>query len=70
MHWQEIKHSSDISAVGYDPTTQKLQIIFKKGNQYEYDDVPSETHIQLITAHSAGKFFNANIKGKYKFRKL
>lgn len=33
--------------------------------RYEYKDVPVMTYIGLMTASSKGRYYNANIKGRY-----
>lgn len=70
MHYQEIKHSTQVKAVGYEPSTRQMRILFARGVEYEYDNVPSAIHIGLLVAPSAGKYINEFIKGKYEFRKL
>lgn len=60
--------SSNISKVDYDTETKVLGITFKNKSgekRYEYQGVPRELYDQMIAAPSTGKFFYANIKGKY-----
>lgn len=60
--------SSDIASVGHDPLHQWLEVEFKKTDKiYTFDGVPQEVYLQLLAAKSPGKFFAANIKGKYSF---
>lgn len=59
--------SSNIAAVGYDPETQVLDIEFNTGDRYSYDDVPKSTYDELMRASSVGRYFAANIKGRYRF---
>ncbi|WP_209561072.1 KTSC domain-containing protein [Frigoribacterium sp. PvP032] len=54
--------SSHLSAVGYDPTTQTLEVAFKKGGVYQYLSVPSSVHASLMTAPSVGRYFDVYIK--------
>lgn len=58
--------SSNLVAVGYDAKTKELRVEFKNKKIWEYEDVPKEVVDNLIGAESVGKFFNENIKGKYK----
>jgi hypothetical protein len=55
--------SSQISAFAYDPTKQKLNIVFvKNGDEYQYSNVDQETVNQLTTADSFGSTFSRLIK--------
>lgn len=62
--------SRNISAIGYNPDTQILEIEFLNGSVYEYLSVPPSEYAGLINADSKGKYFNANIKEIYAFVKL
>lgn len=62
--------SSNVSAVGYDPSTQTMEIEFKDGSVYHYHGVSSATHSDLISAKSIGKYVHANVKGQYKHSKI
>ena len=57
--------STMASAVGYDKTEQVLQIEFKNGSVYQYDDVEPETWTELWESDSIGITFNDSIKGHY-----
>lgn len=61
--------STDIASVGYDADARQLAVEFKRspGKVYLYEDVPESVHAEFMRAHSLGKFFHANIKGKYTF---
>lgn len=54
--------SSQLEAISYDHEKKILQVEFKGGAIYEYENVSSEIHDGLIKAESVGKFFNQNIK--------
>ena len=63
--------SSNLSAVGYDPDTQELQVQFKNGGIYSYEGVPHQTHADLVSAESIGSAFHKLIKsGPYPFKKV
>lgn len=55
--------STDISSVGYDGNT--MHIRFNSGGLYAYYNVPSSVYNGLMGASSKGKYFHANIKGRY-----
>ena len=54
--------SSDLSAVGYDPDTQQLEIVFNNGGRYLYSGISPEIFQGLLNAGSKGRFFHAFIK--------
>lgn len=61
MNMQPVE-SSNLAAVGYDPTTSTLAVRFTNGTLYHYPDVKPALHDQLMAAESKGKFFNANLR--------
>lgn len=72
--WIQIVGSSQIEAVLIgmipgDSSFVDLSVRFKKGSTYTYTDVPTDVAEGLVTADSAGKYLNANIKGKYSYIK-
>lgn len=62
--------SSNIASIGYDPGSQTLEIEFLKSGIYQYFDVPISAHSNLMAAGSHGEYFNANIKGSYRYAKV
>lgn len=62
--------SSNIDAVKYDPGSQRMQVRFKRGSTYEYDNVPKREHTQLMGAKSKGKYFSKNVRNNYTYTKL
>jgi hypothetical protein len=63
--------SSTIEAYGgWNEKNQKLIVEFKGGSQYLYNKIPVQTFDGLEKAESKGKFFHANIKGKFEFVKI
>lgn len=58
--------SSNLYAVGYNKETRKLQIEFREGGVYEYDDVPENVYESLMRAESKGQFAGAYIYSSYK----
>ena len=55
--------SSDISSIGYEGS--KLHIRFHSGGLYAYYNVPLSVYNGLMSAGSKGRYFHANIKGRY-----
>jgi KTSC domain len=62
--------SSHIAQAGHDPASKSLMIGFHNGDLYQYEDVPQGTYVSMLAAESAGQFFNAQIKGRFKATKL
>lgn len=62
--------SSNIESVGYTPTGRTLEVEFKSGGVYQYDDVPPKVHEEFVEAPSKGRFFAQNIKGHFECRKV
>jgi len=62
--------SEVIKAVGYEPTSKILEIEFKNGAIWHYEDVEEEKHKQLMFSQSIGRFFHSKIKNLHKARKI
>lgn len=73
MDWV-IANSTNIERFRYDPGSLILEIEFKKSSVYQYFDVPNSVYEEFASVvnsgGSAGKFFNSNIKGYYRYAKL
>ncbi|HYH74979.1 MAG TPA: non-canonical purine NTP pyrophosphatase, partial [Candidatus Saccharimonadales bacterium] len=62
--------SSDIVSIGYDAENRLLEIEFHGGRLYQYRNVDSDIHEQLMRADSHGQYFNTFIHGRYRYDKL
>ena len=62
--------SSMIQAVGYDPDTQELEIVFNSGNVYRYVNVPQKEYEGLMSADSKGQYMRANIIDVYPYHRV
>lgn len=60
--------SSVIRDTSYDEATKQLRIAFVSGRVYVYDQVPRMLYNAFCNAASKGVFFNAAIRGRYRFR--
>ena len=69
MLWERAK-SSNIDSVGYDPTTQELQVKFRSGAVYRYQLVPQEVYDEFKAANFSGRFLNTDIKNQYEYERL
>lgn len=56
--------SSTVLSIGYEPSTNTLEVEFKSG-VYQYYNVPEPIYQQLMASDSKGKFINAYIKPVY-----
>lgn len=61
-HGRQRVDSSQIVSIGYSSELRKLEIEFKTGSVYVYDNITPEIHSKLMAADSIGKFFGQNIK--------
>lgn len=57
--------SSMIQAVGYDPKTRILEVLFNSGRTYRYEGVPTEVYDELMAADSKGQYMRSGIIGVY-----
>jgi len=68
-----LKHgvvSSNISAIGYDPATETLEVEFLSGAVYQYYGVPQYLHDEIMKAPSKGQFLNMYIKNSYAYSRV
>lgn len=57
--------SSSIMSVGYDSTSETLEVEFRESGVYQYYNVPQFMYDRMLEASSIGAFFNAEIKNSY-----
>lgn len=57
-------NSSNIKSIGFEKGV--LFTEFKNGNVFMYEGVPKKEFDSMLKAESVGKYFNANIKDKFK----
>ena len=63
-------NSSDIASIGYDASTQTLEIEFHATGLYRYFSVPKTVADEFRATPSPGKYFLQQIKGKYAWEKV
>lgn len=61
--------SSWIDEVFYNAVYQELSLTLLTGARYTYSGVPPQVAAALVAAASKGRYVNANIKGRYPYRK-
>ena len=62
--------SSNVQSVGYDETSETLEVEFKNGSVYQYFGVPEQVYQQLKNAGSVGGYLASDIKGEYRFSRV
>lgn len=58
--------SSAIGTIGYSKRLHALEIEFVNGAIYRYFDVPSSLYRKLMAAESKARFYDNNIRGRYR----
>ena len=57
--------SSTLLAIGYDATSEILQLEFRSHAVYQYLGVPGSVYAALVAAPSKGRYFNGAIRGHF-----
>lgn len=60
--------SSNVKAIGYDAAAQALHVEFHGSGTYVYEKVPPEVFDGFKAAESPGRYFAANVRGKFGHR--
>lgn len=61
--------SSAIRSIGYDLTTETMEVEYSSGTVYHYYSVPVTTYNEIMGAESIGKALNA-VRGAFPFHAL
>ncbi|PJI47608.1 MAG: KTSC domain-containing protein [Pseudomonas sp.] len=61
--------SSNISSIGYNPSTETLEVEFNNGSIYEYYGISESTYNELMNSNSHGSYLAANIKNHYQYQR-
>jgi hypothetical protein len=67
--FQRVK-SSNLHSIAYDKKTKTLQIKFKGGGLYQYNQVPEKIFRAILRAKSKGKYFWRNVRDEYEYKRL
>ena len=62
--------SSNLTSVGYDPTSQTLEVEFQHGSIYQYFGVPTHVFHELLNATSKGSYFHQAIRDVYPYSRV
>lgn len=63
---RENVNSEMMISLGYEDSTSTLEIEFKRGEVWQYYDVPESVFQEMKVAESKGRFWHLNIKGQYR----
>lgn len=69
MHRRAVD-SRAVTAVGYEPATNVLEIEFTGGDTYRYFAVPASVHAAFMSAESMGTFFARSIRNTYAYERI
>ena len=58
--------STTLAWVGYSPDKGVLELGFHTGEVYAYFEVPLHTYQELLRAESKGRYFNLNIRNRFR----
>ena len=59
-----------VYAVGYDDEARELEVVFKSGGVYRYQDVNKEVYQELPEAESKGRYMRAHVIDMYPYIKV
>lgn len=62
---RQVVESQIIHSVGYEKATGLLEVQFRNGWVYRYDDVPEAVHSELMKAPSHGRYLKRHIVDDY-----
>ena len=57
--------SKSVASVGYDPKVFELEVEFRNGRVYRYEQVPIAAYRLLLQAPSIGEYVNKVIKPRF-----
>ena len=66
---RQVVESQIIASVGYDTSAAMLEVQFRNGWIYEYENVPPHVHTELMRAASHGQYLKRNIVDVYVTRR-
>jgi hypothetical protein len=62
--------SSSVRSIGYDPSSQTLEVEFNNSFVYQYYNVSQQVFDALMASPSKGQFLNSQIKNMYPFSRV
>jgi KTSC domain len=70
MHETDFPESTALHSAAYDEETHELTIRLRTGRTYVYRDVPDVAYDGLVSADSAGRYYNLHIRDDYAFSEI
>ena len=70
MRMIEVKDSTMLKAVGYNPATQTLRAVFNGGRTYDYFEVSRKVYEQLLDDNSKGSYMRSMIIHQYPYQEV
>lgn len=67
---RQVVSSQIILSVGYDSSRSMLEVEFRNGWTYQYDDLPASVYKDLMGAPSHGKYLKRHIVDKFVTRRI
>jgi hypothetical protein len=58
-------NSSMVYAIGYDPKSKTLEVVFRSGKVWVYEEVPKKVYQELLKSESIGSYMRENIVDFY-----
>ena len=62
--------SSNISEIGYESSSETLEVMFSNGSVYQYYNVGQALFDQMMQAPSKGQFLNVYIRNAYPYSRV
>jgi hypothetical protein len=69
MIWKECPESSSIARIGYDSEANVLAVGFRRGDTYNYLEVPEAVFERMECAESKGRYLVNHIKGTFPYQR-
>jgi hypothetical protein len=63
-------NSSNLKSIGYENTSETLEIEFTNGAVYQYYGVPSRIYVGLMQAESHGAYFYAFVRDRFEYKQI
>ena len=67
---RDLVNSSSICSVGYDCSTDTLEVEFVNGSIYQYYGVQNNIYENFLVASSKGQFFNTYVRSAYPYSRI
>ncbi len=62
--------ADDIRAIGYDPASHRLEVEFRRGDVYEFYQVPPTSYDLLMNSEQLDRHFHTYIRDRYPFLRI